>query len=264
MTIFKKWVLMVGLLACLPLHAEENNFFGKDEIAPGEAALMGIFYDLKQGQDHKPIAMDMGAYNKVFTDFIQSGWDEKVLSRFYRTTKPLYTTQIFVPLLSADEGPKAFDVVKTVKPPYWLVHYRAQVCPPKDGTYRFWGYGDAMFAAAVNGKLYLISNTNTSLEDIWKSPEPMTIPAGNGFLRAGEWLTLKANEPIDLELFFGDRMGGVFCDFFMVEEKGAIFEMDGKYPILPIFQLAPFDTPVRDKRVQPKFQKNATPWKALQ
>lgn len=239
----------------------EETVFGKEKQETGEAALMGILYDLKQTQDHKPTSVN---YPTVLKEFIKSGWDESVLSRFYRITKPLYTTQIFIPLISANEAPKAFGAEKTVKTGRWVIHYRGQVVPPKNGTYRFWFFADDVCMIAINGKLYGIANhACIGFPEVWKSPEPMTMPVPNGVMRAGEWLDLKTTEPIDLDILVGEFPGGQFCAFILVEEKGEKYQMNGPLPILPIFQLAPFDTPVRNNG-QPKFATGFPCWKGIQ
>lgn len=245
-----------------PSLAADENLFGRQEAA-GEAALMGIFYDLKQTQDRKPTGIQNQQYLKTVRDFLTSGWDEKALSRFYRSTKPLYLTQIFIPVISAAEGPKAFGVEKRVEANFYLIHYRGQVAAPKDGDYRFWGYGDNVCMVAVNGKLNLIGNlSDTSFSDLWKTSEPSRIPAGNGVLIAGDWMHLKGGEPQDLDILIGETFGGLSCFLMMVEEKGATYPMEGGHPVLPIFQLAPYDTPERSK--QPKFSKGFPLWKGIQ
>ena len=79
-----------------------------------------------------------------------------MLNRYYRFSKPLYTTQIFIPDMNANEGPKAFGAEKLVKPSRWVIHYKGQVSAPEPGTYRFWGIADDVMAAAVNGKTVLV------------------------------------------------------------------------------------------------------------
>lgn len=245
----------------------QESLFGKDKDEAGESALMGILYDLKQTQDRKPTNVDSSNYSSVLNEFFKNGWDEAILNRYYRVTKPLYTTQIYIPHISADEAPKAFGAEKTVKPGRWVIHYRGQIAPPKDGTYRFWAYGDDLVVIAVNGKMYVCGNRpDTHLPDVqWKSPESMRIPSGDGQpLVAGEWLDLKQKDPIDFDVIVGERPGGVFCAFVMVEEKGATYETNLGGPVLPILQFAPYDTPVPPSGREPKFAKGATPWKCLQ
>src|SRR5271167_3791405 len=132
----------------------QSSAFGKS--TQSEAALIGVLYDLKQTQDHKPTNVDPETYSAVIDEFLSKGWDESVLNRYYRVSKPLYTTQIFIPNMNADKAPEAFGAERTVKPSRWVIHYKAQVSPPSGGTYRFWGIADDIMAAAVNGKTVLV------------------------------------------------------------------------------------------------------------
>jgi hypothetical protein len=214
-----------------------------------EAAFIGIFYDLKQTQDHKPTSVDPETYSVVLDEFLSKGWDESVLNPYYRVTKPLQTTQIFVPTLNADQAPAAFGVTEpSVKGTRWIAHYKGQVSPPEAGTYRFWGIADDVMAVAVNGKTVLVGNRrDTRLPKTlatWQPSERDGAHAGDGSLRPSDWITLKADEIIDLDIMVGDRPGGVFNAFLMVEKQGANYNTDRRgHLILPVFQIAPFDTP---------------------
>jgi hypothetical protein len=224
--------------------------FADDSGSKGsEAAFIGIFYDLKQTQDHKPTSVDPETYSAVLDEFLSKGWDESVLNRYYRVSKPLATTQIFVPTLNADLAPQAFGVKDaTVKGTRWIAHYKGQVSPPESGTYRFWGIADDVMAVAVNGKTVLVGNRrDTRLPKTmatWQPAERDGAHAGDGSLRPGDWMTLKADEIIDLDIMVGDRPGGIFNAFLMIEKQGASYNTDRRgHSILPVFQIAPFDTP---------------------
>ncbi|MDB6152374.1 MAG: hypothetical protein JWL90_827 [Chthoniobacteraceae bacterium] len=66
--------------------------------------------------------------------FIKEGWGESVLRDYFKAPNPLYATRIFIPHISADEGPKAYDLDKEVQPSRWLVHYQGKVLPSKDAA----------------------------------------------------------------------------------------------------------------------------------
>lgn len=257
--------LVIGLAAPIQVLADDEDVFGKDEQREGEAALIGIFYDLKQNQKKQPVLMDHATYFKVMDAFIQGGWDEKVLNKYYRATKPLYSTQMWIPTIASTKAPEAFRVEKTVGGGYWLAHYRAQVIPPKNGTYRFVGFSDCQIIVAVNGKLVLVSTywKDKPRLDLPECPLVGTYRAGEGGMRAGTWMDLKTSEPVDLDILWGDN-GGVCSVFLQVEEKGGTYAMENGQPILPIFQLAPYDTPVRDAKIQPKFATGFPTWKGVQ
>jgi hypothetical protein len=130
--------------------AQDSSNFGSTEKK--DSALVGIFYDLKGNPKREPVN---GDYEETLGQFLKSGWDENVLRRFFRSTRPVYATQIFIPWGGA---PKAFGLEKIVKPLQWFVVYKGQVSPPEDGTYRFVGASDDHMAVAVNGKTCLVSH----------------------------------------------------------------------------------------------------------
>ncbi len=226
-----------------PVFAQSGSEFGSREISG--ASMVGILYDLKQSQSRKPMKMDTAAYGRLIDEFISSGWDESVLNRYFRAGRPLYTTQIFIPLMPANSAPKAFGVANIVKPMFWLVHYKGQISPPTSGEWRFWGYGEEACSVAINGKNVLLSNWKeiTTPSVGWKSTEPPGQPVARGFLKAGDWMNLKAGQVVDIDVLIGERHGGVFCSFLLIEKRGETYEKINGHPILPVFQLAPHDTP---------------------
>ena len=237
-------VLMFLAITFAARADDEPSVFGQSQQS--QAALIGVLYDLKQTQDRKPSGVDPESYSAVVDEFLSQGWDEAVLNRYYRVSKPLYTTQIFIPSMDADEAPKAFGAEKTVQPSRWVIHYKGQVAAPEAGTYRFWGIADDVMAAAVNGKTVLVGNrSDTRLpKTAWKSTERSGAHAGDGDLKAGDWVTFKQGEVFDLDVIIGERPGGIFNAYLMIEKQGSNYDTDRKGKlILPIFQVAPYKTP---------------------
>ena len=258
--------LMVTLFSSHP-RADESDVFGHQ--TQSEAALMGILYDLKQTQDRQPTNVTPATYFSVLDEFISKGWDESLLDGYYRVSRPIYTTQIFVPEMNADQAPKAFGAEATVKPSRWIIHYKGQVSPPEDGTYRFVGSSDDFIAVAVNGKTELVAPLRGNPEKSfpltgWKSSEPLGLKAADGELCSGDWVAMKVGVPIDLDVIIGERPGGRFNAFLMIEKQGGHYEMSGTHPILPIFQVAPYDTPVGGHLEQPEIAKGYPTWKSYQ
>jgi hypothetical protein len=257
-------LLLFFTLLC-KTQAQTASVFGSKEAS--NSALIGILYDLKQNQELKPVTMDIPQYGKVIDEFLSKNWDESVLNRYYRVTRPLYTTQIFIPLINASAAPKAFEVEKTVQPMFWVVHYKGQVSAPSDGAWRFWGYGEEVCSVAINGKNVLLSNwKEIKCPTVgWKSPEPPGQKAANGNIVAGDWIDLKAGQIVDLDVLIGERGGGVFCAFLMIEKRGETYEKIDGQPVLPVFQLAPFNTPVpAETKLGPRIATKGPIWKAVQ
>jgi hypothetical protein len=254
----------VGLLLSARGAPAPVSAFGGDKSPAGEAALIGIFYDLKQTSDRKPANMNLDIYNQTIQNFVDSGWDESVLNKFYQVSEPRFATQIYVPLIDSSEAPRAFGIEKWVKGGFWLVHYKAQVVPPHDGTYRFVGWADCEIEVAVNEKLVLASNWFPQPRFSLQCP-PASAPGVEGHvLQAGAWLNLKASEPVDLDILWGDN-GGVCAAFLLLEEKGVTYQKDQQgFPILPVFQVAPYGIPPAAPGTVFQTAPKPVVWKALQ
>lgn len=242
--------------------AADSSVFGSS--TQSEAALIGVLYDLKQTQAHQPTNVDPETYTTVIDEFLSKGWDENVLNRYYRVSRPLYTTQIFIPNMNADQAPKAFGAEKTVKPSRWVIHYKGQISAPETGTYRFWGIADDVMAAAVNGKTVLVGARRDMKmpKTGWQSSERPGAHAGDGNLIAGDWMDLQQGQIFDLDVIIGERPGGIFNSFLMVEKQGATYDADNRgHPLLPIFQIAPYNTPPANDA---KFASGFPTWKSYQ
>lgn len=269
----KNYILLLFAFAQIILGAgaqsPEQAVFGSEK-AEG-AALIGILYDLKQTQKRSPLPISNDGYWKIIDTFLASDWDEAVLNRHYRAGRCLYVTQVFIPNIQAAAGPAAFGVEGIVKPNYWLVHYKGQVAPPEEGTYRFVGYGDNVLNVAVNGKTVLVANRGNPLPHAEMSPaEGAWAPAkkgpampGRSRLRMGKWITLKAREIVDLDVVIGESSGKDSAFFLLIEKQGENYRLDeeGKR-IFPIFQVAPFNTPPAST-TGPDFSPGQ-PWKCIQ
>jgi hypothetical protein len=228
------WLAFFLILGPLPVFSQEkgenkSNVFGSQ--TKSEAALIGILYDLKQNQKRAPLDVK---YAEQIGNFIREGWDEGILNNFFRVTKPLYTTQIFIPSMGADYAPKAFGAEKEVRPSAWVIHA---------GTYRFVGMADDILMVAVNGKTVLVAtHPGSKLEnDGWQKDPPRQgpdTPPGNAI--NGDWIKLGEGEVVDLDVMIGERPGGSFGAWLMVEQEG-VFYPPG--PVLPIFQVAPHPLP---------------------
>ncbi|HEY8932884.1 MAG TPA: hypothetical protein VIM44_06205 [Rariglobus sp.] len=266
-------VTLIVLASPFLAVAQNRSVFG--ETTRSEAALVGVLYDFKQTQDHTETSVTRQTYSRIIEEFLLKNWDERVLNRYYRVSRPLYTTQIFVPMIDADAAPRAFGVEKLVRPSLWLAHYKAQVSAPTGGVWRFVGAADDMLAVAVNRKTVLVANRfDTVLPNIhWRPSDPDGPAAANNPLRHGDWISLKPGEIIDLDVIIGERPGGTFNAFLFIEKKGLAYARDPEgYPILPIFQVAPYNTPTGDTYntregtafTTPPFANGHPPWKSYQ
>lgn len=239
----------------------ENLAFGSSKNE-GDA-LIGIFYDFKQNQKGDPQGAD---YFQTIGEFLNSGWDENTLSRFFRVTRPIYATQVFIPNLGSGAAPMAFHVEDVVKPEQWIVVYKGQVSPPEDGIYRFVGIADDALAVAVNGKTVLVSHFgNWADYSNWKEPEPNNpnIRVSAGKLRHSDWFEAKTDEIIDLDILVGEFPGTAFGAWLMIEKKGVDYPLvdvpgSGKIPAYPVFQVRRQEIPPGNYGVP--YTTDSPPW----
>ena len=240
-----------------------TKFFGdRDQTANG---FVGTFYDLKQTRSGKPTNISPDEYHTIFRKFVREHWRESVLGEYFRAPQKLYTPQIFIPNMSADEGPKAFDLEGKVKPSRWLVHYKARVSPPADGTYHFVGGGDDVLVVRFNGKVVL-DRCWYQQDEEWKTARNYGygytgIP--NGFAR-GDALRLKAGQFYDMEVLIGEQPGGLVFFSLLLEEEGVEYRRDARgNPILPVFRLAGGPLPdLQEGQTFPPYDPVGPVWKA--
>src|SRR5213080_3593453 len=94
-------------------------FFGFQETKGG-GSLVGRFYDLKQLKNQTASKLDeQNGFPSELSKFVNSGWNEVNLQKYFVGPHPLYTTQIFIPKINADKGPQAFGL--GVQPKMWVV-----------------------------------------------------------------------------------------------------------------------------------------------
>lgn len=243
------------LISSVAIAADTDDMGRVFSLQPGQAALMGIFYDFKQTPQHAilPEIVDQGLYPSLVDNFIYHGMDDLAISctqhksnNFYRASKPIYTSYVYIPQVQATSAPAMFGVDRTVKPTNWMVHYKGQVVPPLDGTYRFVGYGDDLLIVAINGKIVLNGSRGDTTGGMphvkdWKPSDPSG-PIADGIpMTMGTWIPLKASVPVDIDILFGDRPGGIYAAYVMVQRQGATYQMVNGYPVLPAFSVGPYD-----------------------
>jgi len=220
-----------------------KSIFGQSQTTP--AALKGIMIDLKQ-----PKAGATTNQNTFLKNFAAAGFKKSMLRDYYNAKVELYATQFFMPLMPADEAPKAFQAEQEIQPRNWLVYYEGQFASPDAGTYRFVGSADDTLIVRVNDKIVLDGSRDTAgafrasapITD-W-APKPEQILAGAKQLRTGpvvqgDWIPLQAGVNNKIEIVIGEVPGGFFGCYLFIEKQGKSYDSDprrGGAPILPIFR----------------------------
>ena len=243
-------------------------FFGFRE-AKGGGALVGKFYDLKQLKNGTPSKLDeQNGYPGELSKFVNSGWNAANLEKYFVGPNPLYTTQIFIPKMNADQGPLAFGLGGRVQPKMWAVHYKGNVVPTESGTFRVVGFADDIMIVRFNGRVVLdCGSTNPS----GHGPQSFYATAGVQLdpkmgwykgLGRGEPFQVTGGESYPMEVLIGEWPGGDFKAWLMIEKDGVQYEKDAKNnPILPIFKLSD-STVAHPASEAPAFAKTGPVWKA--
>jgi hypothetical protein len=242
-------------------------FFGFRE-SRGGGSLVGRFYDLKQTKDKKPSGLDQDrGFPDELNKFVTSGWNEQHLQKYFVGPDPLYATQIFIPKIPADRGPRAFNLAG-VQPRMWVIHYKGKVIPPESGNYRFVGMADDILVVRFNGQVVLDSGSNRP-----SGKEPKRYYASDGLkldpsmdwykgLGVGDNIEVKAGQSYDMEVLIGEWPGGDFKAWLLIEKSGVEYQKDkGGHPILPIFKTQA-GQPSASSGEAPVFAKEGPVWRA--
>jgi len=222
--------------------------------APDGSGLEGYFYDLKQTADGKPTGMTAEQWCPIMAKFVAQGWDDSLLAPYYKGQQPLYADMLAISTRLSEEGPKAFGLENEVQPALWCVHYHGKVMAPKEGDYRFMGFGDDLMAVRINGALVLDAGTvsvspnadvHQLLPNVWSKfyghgAGPPYVPGmgpANCLLKMGATFHMDKAKPVDMDVLIGDQ-GGSIAFFLLIEKVGNTYETlpDGT-PVIPFFQL---------------------------
>ncbi|WP_309386336.1 hypothetical protein [Cerasicoccus frondis] len=227
----------LGISADMPKLTLES-LFGNTQS--GGVELAGAFFDLKQTASRKPREVDYADFVRRYTS---GSWSMSQLQRFYQADRKLYATTLLIPHRMADQAPEAFGVAGEVQPSQWLAHYEGKITPPFSGKFRFWGFADDVLIVRVNGRVVLDGSFHEGEYTDWRSCEPdlnRKYNIGNGALAVGDWIHVQEGRQLKIEILIGERPGGHFSTYLLVEEKGKEYPQgqDGR-PILPIFKMTP-------------------------
>jgi|GEM_PF-510987 len=225
------------------------TLFGNTEKI--DSSLVGKIYDFKQDHDGRPQKFDVG---KDIQAIIRSGFSHGELEKYFSPKTVLYSTHLYMPTFSADEGPKAFGVEKTIQPVNFMVYYHGYIAPPHDLTFRFVGYGDDWLIVTINHKVVLDGSFTTTCcahsPDIrtytrtFFSWNPPTDYCASPYHPAyGEWITWPANEYRSIDILISETGGAVSAYDLQIQEKDHPYEKGTQgrsqgEPILPLFRVA--------------------------
>lgn len=240
----------------------------------GGGSLAGTFYDLKQTSDRKPTGMTPQEYAKDLTSFIKGGWNANHFSKFYKGPNTLYATQIFMPDMDADKGPKAFGLEKEVQPKMWIVLYKGTVTPPGSCTFHFVGHGDDILMVRFDGRFVLAANWDEPkfgiVQTQWKPEKEYDYgwPVAKYRVfpfRKSHAIEVRAGSSYPIEILIGEQPGGRGHADLLIEQEGVEYKKDARgNPILPIFRFGEFKMPPLERGESlPPFAEGGPIWKAV-
>ncbi len=223
------------------------------------SALRGEFFDLKQNNTGKQIAMSNGEFCNVLKDFVRSDWNKTKLNTYFKSPVALYSPCFYIPMCNAEEAPKAFQCEKECKPSRWLAIYSGRVRAPKTGSFSFVGAGDDVLVVRVNQKVvldygwYSASLGKQIASNDWRNAlqkSPTSDPAKRAEIEAsptyenpialypysstphwnrhlggvavGDSFFVTAGEEIDIEILISEIPGGLFGASLLIQNNDEI------------------------------------------
>jgi len=215
---------------------EKTSIVGSDYSIGND--FVGTFYDFKRDREGRPIPCAYDDYWNIAGKFVRSGWKASVLSRYYQSPKKLYATTFVVPPTLASIVPAAFGEDEA-EDRYWMVHYKGQLVSQRGMTFRFVARGDGLMGVRLDGETVLAAGMLTHGINWVPRPESLKFWLGNGWAWTSDWITIKPDDPLDMETIVSDG-GGSVCFILAIQEKGVEYERRrmGSGPVFPVFKTA--------------------------
>ncbi|MBB5351252.1 hypothetical protein HNR46_001488 [Haloferula luteola] len=231
--------------------------------SPHGPGLAGTFYDLKQDPQGKPTDMRPQDFEKDGSFQIEAPvnhlYDEEMnravrrnlasdaLAGFFAAPRQLRLTQLYIPRIEAAEAPKAFEIGDKVQGRRWGIIYRGSVVPPEDGKFRFVGFADDVLVVLANGREALDGSLKSPLRGAERRHSfQQEFTPGGWQTFEGRWLTVKKGVPIELAILTGERPGGHYSGYLLIEKDGAEYAKDALGARkLPLFKMLPSEMPDR-------------------
>lgn len=212
----------------------------------GGAGMRGHLYDLKQNPKKEPNENDSNDRGQALKNILaisSKNFDQKLLSQYFVSPAELMATRFWIPNDRAALMPESFGVEKDVKATMLILHYKAKVSPPKDGWYRFVGYGDDFIGMKWNGKVIMsFDQNNKGGRKYFSGEETEASYVRKGGHVVTEKIRLETSKAYEMEVFLCEWPGGLATFSLMVErdedkDRYKKIKVEGKdVPIIPIFE----------------------------
>ena len=207
---------------------------------------VGTFYDFKRDRRGGATSYDPTSMCSALQKFVQSGFQNSRLAKYYRSPRKLYTTTFVTGMVPSSFAPLAFG--EDTEGWCWAIHYNGQLVSHKDIRFRFWGFADDILLVAVNKEVVLNASWSWPSDSYGKyaiggnwvvedATDDFQYYYGPNWARVGDWIELKAGEPFEMDVIIGEVPGGEFYCMLTVQEDGVEYERNKQQqPILPIFK----------------------------
>ena len=205
----------------------------------------GELYHLRYDRHGRRISsMDLDPFLLKVREYARKGFKKSVLSPYYRSPQKLYTTHFIVPQVPSRMAPGLFGEPDK-EGDCFFVNYKGKLVYPEDIRFRFWGAGDAYIDVLVDGEHVLLNGWDDRLAvlDYWESQDSDSdkFYCVGMTMHVGDWIELKAGEPKDMEVFFGEWGGGIMSAALLVEVDGVEYPQTKQGgPLLPAFKTEEF------------------------
>ncbi|MBN2164165.1 MAG: hypothetical protein JXR25_13525 [Pontiellaceae bacterium] len=216
-----------------------TSLFGREDSVGTD--FEGHLYQLTHNRNGGAASNDENSFRAVVRDYVLSGWDDTMLSRYYCFPKKLYTSHFVVPPIPSPMAPYSFGA-RDMECYYMFAVYKGKLVFHEDIKFRFWGMGDAFLFVNVDGKEVLVNGWDNHCEEYfnwWKShaPDDYRYMWCNLLMSVGDWIELKAGEPVDMKVLYGEWKGGSMGAGLLVEVEGVDYPSSHwNGPLLPVFK----------------------------
>jgi hypothetical protein len=242
----------VGGFEMMPDPAEMTLFGGKNSVSIGND-FVGTFYAMSLNRQGERNGLGVGIpYYKELGRFIDSGWNPRAFSMYYRAPQKLYTTFFYIPMSASETVPRSFGIPDEVYTMNWCAHYKGKIMSKEGGKFRFWGRGENVCVVRLDGEIVLVGGHVIPAEIMsdWRSTaeEHRKYWRGHGPMGVGDWFELEPGEPVEMEVLFGDTGGAWTQCTITIQEYGKEYPTneDGA-PILPVFKTAEIPEHLKDE-----------------
>lgn len=220
--------------------------------------LIGRIVDFKTQADGTPRAAYSaeGTYWRDAKSLVDRNFDASAFAAFFVPDKRVALTHLWIPPQTSRNGPKAFGAADVMQPSGFAVYYTGTLKAAAAGRYRLWGYFDDFMLVRIDGKTVLDAEWNTGglvpgRMTGWKTSDPKAVgrvkcPQGGGKMAPGDWFSVDPGRPRALELFVGERPGGMVGGVLLIEQEGVDYVQaaDGT-TVLPVFAVRPLAETVK-------------------